>query len=70
MLYDRRHLGAFATLLTALLAVGPSLQQADDSFAEELFLKPLPSGHINSFFQFSTSWELGQNDSRKLRICI
>lgn len=48
-----------------IFLVDPSLQQADDTFDEELLLKPLPSGHINSFFQFSTSWELGQNDSRK-----
>lgn len=40
--------------------------QFQDEFHEELFLKPLPTGHINSFFQFSTEWTLNRRDSRKV----
>lgn len=28
-----------------------------DTFHEELILKPLPSGYIYAFFQFTTIWE-------------
>ncbi|KAJ6637247.1 GPI transamidase component PIG-T [Pseudolycoriella hygida] len=37
--------------------------QFQDEFHEELFLKPLPTGHINSYFQFSTEWTLNRGDS-------
>lgn len=51
-------------LLIPLLNIGNS-QQYTDTFHEELLLKPLPSGHINSFFQFTTKWHINKNDSRK-----
>lgn len=31
---------------------------ADDRFSEELFIKPLPSGHIYFHFQFTTRWDV------------
>ncbi|KAG4078183.1 hypothetical protein HA402_002235 [Bradysia odoriphaga] len=37
--------------------------QFQDEFHEELFLKPLPTGHINSYFQFSTEWTLNRGES-------
>lgn len=27
-----------------------------DEFHEELFIKPLPNGYINTYFQFTTEW--------------
>ncbi|KAG1670228.1 GPI transamidase component PIG-T [Nymphon striatum] len=30
----------------------------DDSFSEELFIKPLPTGHVYSYFQFTTKWDV------------
>jgi phosphatidylinositol glycan class T len=29
-----------------------------DYFDEELLLKPLPSGHVYAYFQFTTIWEV------------
>ena len=29
-----------------------------DTFTEELFIKPLPTGHLYSFFQFTTKWDV------------
>uniref|UniRef100_A0A182QF72 Phosphatidylinositol glycan, class T n=1 Tax=Anopheles farauti TaxID=69004 RepID=A0A182QF72_9DIPT len=34
-----------------------------DVFDEELFVKPLPDKFVYSYFQFTTRWELSQNDS-------
>uniref|UniRef100_A0A182VSH4 GPI transamidase component PIG-T n=1 Tax=Anopheles minimus TaxID=112268 RepID=A0A182VSH4_9DIPT len=34
-----------------------------DIFDEELFVKPLPDKFVYSYFQFTTRWELGKNDS-------
>lgn len=34
-----------------------------DTYDEELMLKPLPSGYIYAFFQFTTLWE-GSNTLR------
>ncbi|XP_034944073.1 GPI transamidase component PIG-T [Chelonus insularis] len=30
----------------------------NDSFDEELFIKPLPSGHVYAYFQFTTLWNI------------
>ncbi|CAD6230492.1 GSCOCG00006784001-RA-CDS [Cotesia congregata] len=30
----------------------------NDSFDEELFIKPLPSGHVYAYFQFTTLWHI------------
>lgn len=36
-----------------------------DSFHEELFIKPLISGHVYSYFQFTTLWEVDQKFNDK-----
>ena len=36
--------------------------QYDDEFNEELFIKPLQSGHINTYFQFTTKWNHNIHD--------
>ena len=30
----------------------------EDAFHEELFIKPLPTGHIYTHFQFTTTWDV------------
>jgi len=35
-----------------------SLGLFEDEFHEELFIKPLPTGHIYTHFQFTTTWEV------------
>lgn len=52
-------------LLVLITQIINSLQN-NDYFNEELFIKPLQSGHVNSYFQFTTKWDLDKNDSRKL----
>jgi len=32
--------------------------QQKDYFDEELLLKPLPSGHVYAYFQFTTLWDV------------
>lgn len=38
--------------------------KASDQFDEELFIKPLSTGHVNTYFQFTTEWLVQNNDSR------
>lgn len=52
-------------VITFFAVVTTTSAQFQDEFHEELFLKPLPTGHINSFFQFSTEWTLNRKESRR-----
>lgn len=36
-----------------------------DKFNEELFIKALHSGHVYTYFQFTTEWQLKNNESCK-----
>uniref|UniRef100_A0A182IZW0 Uncharacterized protein n=1 Tax=Anopheles atroparvus TaxID=41427 RepID=A0A182IZW0_ANOAO len=47
----------------ALSVLQGSFAQFSDVFDEELFIKPLPDRFVYSYFQFTTRWELGKNDS-------
>jgi phosphatidylinositol glycan class T len=38
--------------------VSVSCTPSKDFFDEELLLKPLPSGHIYAYFQFTTVWDV------------
>lgn len=55
----------FKVFLVIFLVLIEESYQFTDSFSEELYLKPLESGHINSYFQFTTKWDMNKNDSRK-----
>lgn len=44
-------------IVSALFETISSVCTNDDSFDEELFLKPLPSGHVYAYFQFTTIWK-------------
>lgn len=54
---------AIVFLLTVLLTnISCSFcYKPKDSFHEELFIKPLASGHVYSYFQFTTLWEVDKN---------
>lgn len=41
---------------------------SSDKFHEELFIKPLNSGHVYTYFQFTTQWLLQSNDSCKFDV--
>jgi hypothetical protein len=51
-------------LLIILGTIGRS-QQLHEVFDEEFFIKPLHSGHVYSYFQFTTQWDIGEEDSRE-----
>lgn len=38
---------------------------SSDKFNEELFVKALPSGHVYTYFQFTTEWLVESNESCK-----
>ncbi|KAG8039711.1 hypothetical protein G9C98_000440 [Cotesia typhae] len=38
----------------------------NDSFDEELFIKPLPSGHVYAYFQFTTLWHIPKDPDYRL----
>ncbi|XP_070575719.1 GPI transamidase component PIG-T-like [Ptychodera flava] len=44
------------------LSLTDQAHASQDNFAEELFIKPLPSGHIYSHFQFTTTWNVDIQD--------
>ncbi|XP_050077378.1 GPI transamidase component PIG-T [Anopheles maculipalpis] len=49
-------------VLAIAFGIGVSAEFSD-IFDEELFIKPLPDKFVYSYFQFTTRWELGKNDS-------
>ena len=52
--------GVFVLVLVHLAgAVG------EDSFQEELYFKPLSSGHVYAHFQFTTTWNVSLKDESK-----
>lgn len=52
-------------LLLLLLVTVAAGEQYRDTYDEEAFIKPLASGHINTFFQFTTEWNFGNTKNRK-----
>lgn len=52
-------------LLVSGCRIGESSQKHRDEYNEEAFFKPLPSGHINTFFQFSIDWDFDKAENRK-----
>ncbi|XP_053675234.1 GPI transamidase component PIG-T [Anopheles nili] len=50
-------------VLVAVALFNGATAEFSDIFDEELFIKPLPDRFIYSYFQFTTRWELGKNDS-------
>lgn len=37
----------------------------NDSFDEELFIKPLTSGHVYAYFQFTTLWHIPKDPEHR-----
>lgn len=37
----------------------------DDVLNEELVIKPLPTGHLNAYFQFTTAWHMKSRENCK-----
>lgn len=54
-------LGVAGSFFLIVLCVGA---ENEDEFNEELFLKPLPTGHLYAHFQFTTSWNISLDDDQ------
>lgn len=52
----------FSKIFLLFYLIPLSLQQ-NEEFHEELFVKPLVSGYVNTYFQFTTRWALGAGDN-------
>jgi hypothetical protein len=49
----------FVTVLMCLYCISAVIcTPQKDYFDEELLLKPLPSGHVYAYFQFTTLWDI------------
>ena len=46
-------------IIMVVIAVAKAKQ---DQFHEELFLKPMSSGHVYAYFQFTTVWNVDVKD--------
>ena len=42
-----------------------SINASSESFSEELLIKPLPTGHVYSFFQFTTKWDVDPEETKR-----
>jgi phosphatidylinositol glycan class T len=49
---------AFASVALFVHSISCTSVPWKDYFDEELLLKPLPSGHIYAYFQFTTVWDV------------
>ena len=45
------------SLITTISVLSFGACSSKDYYDEELLLKPLPSGHIYAYFQFTTLWD-------------
>lgn len=52
-------------VLICLLVNFNDLTASPDRYNEELFIKALHSGHVYTYFQFTTEWILQNNESCK-----
>ena len=41
------------------------INASSESFNEELLIKPLPTGHVYSFFQFITKWDVDPEETQR-----
>lgn len=41
------------------------IDATSESFSEELLIKPLPTGHVYSFFQFTTKWDVDPSETKR-----
>ena len=53
----------FVSLLL-LLGTLNIVKASSETFSEELFIKPLPTGHLYSYFQFTTKWDVNPEETK------
>nr|SVE91062.1 EOG090X043F [Daphnia sinensis] len=59
----KTHFKTFLLLFVVLSCVETVLATSE-SFSEELLIKPLPTGHVYSFFQFTTKWDVDPEETK------
>ena len=60
MEFQKMGLGFFSLLF--LIGFLNIVNAASETFSEELFIKPLPTGHLYSYFQFTTKWDVNPEE--------
>ncbi|KAL5276747.1 PIGT family protein [Megaselia abdita] len=45
-----------------ILVISVNLSEQSEQYHEELFIKPLPNGFVNTFFQFTTRWNMASRE--------
>ena len=56
-----------ASLIGCFLFFSISLA-AKDAFHEEMFIRPLKTGHVYAHFQFTTIWDVDIRDSKACKL--
>ena len=52
------------------LSFDPCACNENDKSTEELLIKPLPSGHVYNHFQFTTVWNIDQNNPHSCKYAV
>ncbi|KAK4010532.1 GPI transamidase component PIG-T isoform X1 [Daphnia magna] len=58
------HSKTLISLLIIVLSFVEIVFATSESFSEELLIKPLPTGHVYSFFQFTTKWDVDPEETK------
>lgn len=55
-------------ILLLLLAIGllHCANASSETLSEELFIKPLPTGHVYSHFQFTIKWDVNPEETKRI----
>jgi len=59
-----RLVGTIVFFICTVICCHGSVNDSKDSFTEELFIKPLPTGHLYSYFQFTTKWDVNPEETK------
>lgn len=59
------HSKTLISLLIIVLSFVEIVFATSESFSEELLIKPLPTGHVYSFFQFTTKWDVDPEETKR-----
>ena len=65
-----RLVGTIVFFICTVICCHGSVNDSKDSFTEELFIKPLPTGHLYSYFQFTTKWDVNPEETKCKHFCF
>lgn len=59
-----RLIGTIVLFISTIISCRGVEYDYKDSFSEELFIKPLATGHLYSYFQFTTKWDINPEENK------